>query len=87
MLDKVGVLTWPGYRTTALESIPGLILLGIGAGFNEAAVNPTLAAICSDGYPYSEGSVFALADMCFAVGFASGPLITAALYAGGQSIQ
>lgn len=81
------VLIWPGTRTSPLESIPGLICIGTSAGACEASVNPILASITEQFYPSSSGTVFAVADMCFALGFAVGPLIAAALYAGDIAVM
>jgi MFS family permease len=83
LVVSVGVvfLVWPGHRNSALESIPGLLCIGAGCGGCEAATNPILASIADKCFPHSEGTVFALADMCFAFGFAIGPLIIAAMYA------
>lgn len=83
----VGVLVWPGQRSTALQSIPGLLCIGAGSGGNEASTNPIIASITDLVYPQSEGSAFALVDMCFAFGFAAGPLLAAALFASDVAVM
>eukprot|EP00038_Savillea_parva_P013746 m.212393 g.212393 ORF g.212393 m.212393 type:complete len:502 (-) comp26104_c0_seq1:121-1626(-) len=78
---SIGFLVWPGPRTTILESIPALVGIGFAIGVCEASTNPIMATIADTCYTNAESTVFAIVDMCFAFGFAAGPLLAAAIYA------
>lgn len=70
----------PGERRYAGESVPGLILVGVGLGMCESTMNPLLASTIDERHPGSQAAAFALIDMAASVAFAVGPVLGSVLY-------